>query len=121
MKEELVQAEGVVVAMHRNALFDVRLEGTRHIIKARCGGKLQRYLIKVCVGDVVKVEIPSCDTSRGRIVYRMPWRRPYDSRPHARCDAPPPRGGGGTDRARCDRHDAESIDGRPKQIGNKAA
>jgi translation initiation factor IF-1 len=61
--------------MHRNALFDVRLEGTRHVIKARGGGKLQRYLIKIVVGDVVKVEIPSCDFSGGRIVYRLPAGR----------------------------------------------
>ena len=60
------------IAFGRGGNFKVRLHDNRHVIKARCGGRLNRNKIKVGVGDVVRVELSPYDLDRGRIVFRWP-------------------------------------------------
>jgi translation initiation factor IF-1 len=76
-----VEAYGVVVAALRGGVFRVRLHQTDHIITARCGGRCQRNMISVLVGDSVKLELSACDPSlsRGRIVWRWPVGMPSEA------------------------------------------
>ena len=55
-------------------LIDVRepmeLEMNGHIVEARVSGKMRQNLIRIFPGDTVLLEIPICDLTRGRIIYR---------------------------------------------------
>jgi translation initiation factor IF-1 len=42
-----------------------------HEIKARAGGRLKKYSIRVIPGDEVTVEISVYDLTKGRIIYRQ--------------------------------------------------
>ncbi len=69
-KEELIETEGVVVEVLRNANFKVKLQNG-YIITAYLSGKLHLNNIKILVGDSVKVEMSLYDLTKGRITWRM--------------------------------------------------
>lgn len=67
--------DGTVVETQRGGKFKVRLEGLNdgvdeQFIIATLAGKLVQYNIRVITGDRVKVKIPTCDLSKGRITWR---------------------------------------------------
>ncbi len=68
-KEELIETEGVVVEVLRNANFKVKLQNG-YIITAYLSGKLHLNNIKILVGDSVKVEMSLYDLTKGRITWR---------------------------------------------------
>lgn len=69
-KEDFIEMEGEVVEVQRNAVFKVKLINN-HIITAYLSGKVRKSLIKILLGDMVRVEISPYDLTKGRITYRL--------------------------------------------------
>lgn len=68
-KEDLIEAEGVVVEALPNAMFRVELENG-HVVLSQVSGKMRMHCIRILPGDKVKLEISPYDLNRGRITYR---------------------------------------------------
>ncbi len=69
-KEDVIETEGVVVEVLRNANFKVKLTNG-FVITAYLSGKLHLNNIKILAGDQVKVEMSLYDLTKGRIIWRM--------------------------------------------------
>ena len=65
--------QGTIVDAGRGGIFRVKvmMGANETFVLATVGGKLQQNLIKILLGDVVRLEISSYDTSRGRIIERV--------------------------------------------------
>lgn len=68
-KEDLLEAEGVVVALLPNLMARVLLDTGQEIL-ATSSGRLRRNRIRLLVGDRVTVEMTPYDLSRGRVNFR---------------------------------------------------
>lgn len=69
-KQDVIETEGEVVEVLRNANFKVKLTNG-FIITAYISGKLYMNNIKILVGDLVKVEMSPYDLTKGRIIWRI--------------------------------------------------
>lgn len=69
-KEDVIETEGTVVEVLRNANFKVKLTNG-FVITAYLSGKLHLNNIKILTGDQVKVEMSLYDLTKGRIIWRM--------------------------------------------------
>lgn len=70
MKEELIEAAGVVIDKQPNAFFQVKVNNSEHVVLAQISGRMRRHRIKILVGDNVDIEMSPYDLSKGRITYR---------------------------------------------------
>jgi translation initiation factor IF-1 len=70
MKEELIEAGGVVIDKQPNAFFQVQVNGSEHVVLAQISGRMRRNRIRILVGDRVDIEMSPYDLSKGRITYR---------------------------------------------------
>ena len=68
-KDDVIEAEGVIVEALPNATFKVKLSNG-HVITAYISGKLRMNYIKIIPGDGVKLEMSPYDLTKGRIVWR---------------------------------------------------
>ena len=68
-KEDVIEAEGVIVETLPNAMFKVEIQ-SGHIILAHISGKLRMNFIRILPGDKVTVEMSPYDLSKGRITWR---------------------------------------------------
>ena len=68
-KNDVIEAEGVIVEALPNATFKVKLSNG-FVITAYISGKLRMNYIKILPGDKVKVELSPYDLTRGRITWR---------------------------------------------------
>jgi len=68
-KDDVIEAEGVILEALPNVNFKVRLSNG-HIINAYISGKLRMHYIKIIPGDTVKIEMSPYDLTKGRIVWR---------------------------------------------------
>ena len=68
-REDLIDAEGVVVEVLKSGNFKVQIMNN-HIITAYISGKLRTNKIRILEGDKVKVEMSPYDLTKGRIVWR---------------------------------------------------
>lgn len=68
-KEDVIEAEGVVIEALPNANFKVKLSNG-HIITAYISGKLRMHYIKILPGDTVTLEMSPYDLTKGRIIWR---------------------------------------------------
>lgn len=68
-KDDVIEAEGVVVESLPNANFKVKLSNG-HIILAYISGKLRMNYIKIIPGDTVTIEMSPYDLTKGRIIWR---------------------------------------------------
>lgn len=68
-KEDVIEAEGVVVEVLPNTTFKVKLTNNA-VIVAYLSGKLRKNFIKIVEGDAVKVELSPYDLTKGRITWR---------------------------------------------------
>ena len=68
-KEDVIEAEGVILEALPNATFKVKLSNG-HIITAYISGKLRMNYIKIIPGDSVKIEMSPYDLTKGRIIWR---------------------------------------------------
>ena len=69
MKEEALEAEGVISDVLPSATFRVTLENGHEVMATLCG-KMRRFRIRVLQGDRVKLEMSPYDLARGRITFR---------------------------------------------------
>ena len=86
-KEELLEVEGVVVALLPNLMSRVVLDNGQEIL-ATSSGRLRRNRIRLLVGDRVTVEMTPYDLSKGRINYRHQEERAAAARPLDRAGPP---------------------------------
>ena len=68
-KDEVIEAEGVIVEALPNATFKVKLSNG-HIITAYISGKLRMNYIKIIPGDTVTIAMSPYDLTKGRINWR---------------------------------------------------
>lgn len=68
-KEDVIEAEGVVVEVLGNSNFKVEIMNS-HVILAYVSGKLRSNKIRILLGDKVKIEMSPYDLTKGRIVWR---------------------------------------------------
>lgn len=73
-KEEPVKVKGEVIETLRGVMFRVKLHPSpsteQSVILAKASGRMQKYHIRILLGDIVDVEMSPYDLTRGRIVYR---------------------------------------------------
>jgi translation initiation factor IF-1 len=86
-KEELLEVEGVVIALLPNLMSRVLLDNGQEIL-ATSSGRLRRNRIRLLVGDRVTVEMTPYDLSKGRINYRHKDERAAAARPPTRSGPP---------------------------------
>ena len=68
-KQDLLQFNGQVIELLKNAMFRVKLENG-HMVTAHTAGKLRKNRIRVLQGDNVTVEVTPYDLTKGRITFR---------------------------------------------------
>ncbi len=68
-KDDVIEAEGVVIEALPNANFKVKLSNG-HVINAYISGKLRMHYIKIIPGDTVKIEMSPYDLTKGRVIWR---------------------------------------------------
>jgi len=68
-KQDVFEAEGVVLETLPNAMFRVELDNG-HKVLAHVSGKMRMSYIKILPGDRVLLELSPYDLSRGRIIWR---------------------------------------------------
>ena len=69
-KQDLLQFNGQVIELLKNAMFRVKLENG-HMVTAHIAGKLRKNRIRVLQGDNVTVEVTPYDLTKGRIIFRF--------------------------------------------------
>lgn len=67
---DVVVMDGIVEKALPNAMFQVKLLESNHIVLAHVSGKMRMYYIKLLPGDKVAVELSPYDLSKGRITSR---------------------------------------------------
>ena len=72
-REAKVTFEGLVTEALPNGMFRVRLENDT-IILGYISGKIRSSSIRILMGDRVKIEVSRYDSSKGRIIYRLPHK-----------------------------------------------
>jgi len=70
VKEDLVEAAGIIIEKQRNAFFKVQINNSEHVVLAQISGKMRKNRIRILMGDRVDVEMSPYDLSKGRITYR---------------------------------------------------
>jgi len=68
-KDDVIEAEGIVLDALPNAMFSVELSNG-HKILAHISGKLRMNFIRILPGDKVTVQMSPYDLTRGRITWR---------------------------------------------------
>nr|YP_010118907.1 translational initiation factor 1 [Verbena officinalis]YP_010174036.1 translational initiation factor 1 [Glandularia tenera]YP_010721810.1 translational initiation factor 1 [Verbena brasiliensis]AKZ21882.1 translation initiation factor 1 [Verbena hastata]QQY87151.1 translational initiation factor 1 [Verbena officinalis]QSH89931.1 translation initiation factor 1 [Verbena officinalis]QSJ54702.1 translational initiation factor 1 [Glandularia tenera]UZT28502.1 translation initiation factor 1 len=71
MKEEKWIHEGLITESLPNGMFRVRLDNG-DLILGYISGKIRRRSIQILIGDKVQIEVSRYDSTRGRIIYRLP-------------------------------------------------
>ena len=69
-KQDLLQFNGQVIELLKNAMVRVKLENG-HMVTAHTAGKLRKNRIRVLQGDNVTVEVTPYDLTKGRIIFRF--------------------------------------------------
>jgi translation initiation factor IF-1 len=69
-KDDVIEVEGVVKESLPSAMFRVELNPTGNTILCTISGKIRKNLVRILVGDPVRVELSPYDLTRGRITYR---------------------------------------------------
>nr|YP_009411087.1 translational initiation factor 1 [Isachne albens]ASJ66751.1 translational initiation factor 1 [Isachne albens] len=72
-REAKVTFEGLVTEALPNGMFRVRLENDT-IILGYISGKIRSSSIRILMGDRVKIEVSRYDSSKGRIIFRLPHK-----------------------------------------------
>ncbi|YP_009378794.1 translation initiation factor 1 (chloroplast) [Actinidia eriantha] len=76
-KEEKWIHEGLITESLPNGMFRVRLDN-ENLILGYISGKIRRGSIRIMPGDRVKIEVSRYDSTRGRIIYRLPKKDSKD-------------------------------------------
>ena len=73
MKEQKLIHEGLITESLPNGMFRVRLDN-EDLILGYASGRIRRSFIRILPGDRVKIEVSRYDSSKGRIIYRLPHK-----------------------------------------------
>nr|YP_009673244.1 translation initiation factor 1 [Actinidia callosa var. henryi]QDF42660.1 translation initiation factor 1 [Actinidia callosa var. henryi]QUI76867.1 translation initiation factor 1 [Actinidia hubeiensis] len=76
-KEEKWIHEGLITEALPNGMFRVRLDN-ENLILGYIAGKIRQGSIRIMPGDRVKIEVSRYDSTRGRIIYRLPKKDSKD-------------------------------------------
>nr|YP_010027207.1 translation initiation factor 1 [Actinidia rubus]QOS04199.1 translation initiation factor 1 [Actinidia rubus] len=76
-KEEKWIHEGLITESLPNGMFWVRLDN-ENLILGYIAGKIRRGSIRIMPGDRVKIEVSRYDSTRGRIIFRLPKKDSKD-------------------------------------------
>ena len=68
-KDDLIDVQGTVVAVHSGGLYRVEVNAG-HEVLAQLSGRMRRFRIKVVPGDRVTVGVSPYDPARGIITFR---------------------------------------------------
>ncbi len=68
-KDDLIDVQGTIVAVHSGGLYRVQCDAGHEVI-AQLSGRMRRFRIKVVPGDRVTVGISPYDPVRGIITFR---------------------------------------------------
>ncbi len=69
-KEDVITVDGLVEKALPNAMFQVCLIESKHMVLAHVSGKMRMHYIKLLPGDKVVVELSPYDLTKGRITSR---------------------------------------------------
>jgi translation initiation factor IF-1 len=69
-KDDLIDVQGTVVAVHSGGLYRVQVDSGGHEVLAQLSGRMRRFRIKVVPGDRVTVGVSPYDPVRGIITFR---------------------------------------------------
>ncbi|MBS1987684.1 translation initiation factor IF-1 [Candidatus Dependentiae bacterium] len=69
-KGDVIVMEGIVEKALPNAMFQVKLIDSAHVVLAHVSGKMRMHYIKLLPGDKVTVELSPYDLTKGRIISR---------------------------------------------------
>ncbi len=70
MPEQLIEVEGIIVAVLAGTMFRVQL-GNKHVVIAHISGKMRKRWIRLTLGDKVRLEMSPYDLDKARISYRL--------------------------------------------------
>nr|YP_010428417.1 translation initiation factor 1 [Dicranostigma leptopodum]USN94280.1 translation initiation factor 1 [Dicranostigma leptopodum] len=70
-KEEKSIHNGLITESYPSGMFRVRLDNG-DLILGYISGKIRRNFIRILPGDRVKIEVSRYDSTRGRIIDRLP-------------------------------------------------
>lgn len=72
MIEKVFETDGIVVEAHPEMKFLVEIDvgNTKKRLMSFLSGKIKVNYIKILVGDKVRIQVKSCDPTKGRIIYR---------------------------------------------------
>nr|QHE50007.1 translation initiation factor 1 [Actinidia cylindrica]QUI77158.1 translation initiation factor 1 [Actinidia cylindrica var. cylindrica] len=76
-KEEKWIHEGLITESLPNGMFRVRLDN-ENLILGYIAGKIRQRKIRIMLGDRVKIEVSRYDSTRGRIIHRLPKKDSKD-------------------------------------------
>ena len=68
--EKAISLEGTIMSVLPGTMFRVALAND-HLVLAHISGKMRKRLIRLTIGDRVKMEMSPYDTAKARIVYRL--------------------------------------------------
>ncbi len=69
-KSDVIVTNGSVEKALPNAMFQVKLVDSGHVILAHVSGKMRMHYIRLLPGDKVAVELSPYDLTKGRIISR---------------------------------------------------
>jgi translation initiation factor IF-1 len=69
VKDDVIELEGTIEEVLRNAIFRVRIN-ENYLVTAVINGRMRQNRIQILQGDRVKLEVSTYDLSKGRITYR---------------------------------------------------
>nr|BCT72544.1 translation initiation factor 1 [Rhododendron albrechtii]BCT72586.1 translation initiation factor 1 [Rhododendron albrechtii] len=78
-KEEKRIFEGLITESLPNAMFRVLLDKDNRVVLGCISGKIRRGSIRILPGDRVKIELSQYDDARGRIIFRLPPKKPSEN------------------------------------------
>nr|YP_010894603.1 translational initiation factor 1 [Dicranostigma lactucoides]YP_010894635.1 translational initiation factor 1 [Dicranostigma lactucoides]WJW71473.1 translational initiation factor 1 [Dicranostigma lactucoides]WJW71506.1 translational initiation factor 1 [Dicranostigma lactucoides] len=70
-REEKMVYEGLITEAFPNGMFRVRLDN-EDLVLGYISGRIRHSFIRILPGDRVKIEVSRYDSTRGRIIYRLP-------------------------------------------------
>ena len=73
IKDGLIELEGVVLDGSKGK-FRVQVTD-KLVVLCSLSGKIRMNNVKILTGDKVKIEVSGYDLTKGRIIYRLRWRR----------------------------------------------
>nr|YP_009868494.1 translational initiation factor 1 [Oroxylum indicum]QKG62892.1 translational initiation factor 1 [Oroxylum indicum] len=79
MTEQKWIHEGLITESLPNGMFRVQLDNG-DVVLGYISGKIRRSFIRILPGDKVKIEGSRYDSTRGRIIYRLPKKDSKDSK-----------------------------------------